>query len=340
MKKLFLFLISLLIGMGLFVWIGKIVGWQEIKNSFSIFISWPGMVIFFLTTLIFFVGVWKWREILKSQGNPISFFQLFKAYLVGFSLMYLFQVFSLGGEFLRGYILKKENSLPLSKGIASVIIDRILDWTVKLFIAFFGILIFIFKIGLPPRNLTMVLAGTFSVFLIGIPLFYYKVLKRESLLKFFLKFFIVRYKKDISPFPVEKEIFNFFRIKEKFFWKSIALSFLKEGMLFLRAWLLIFCLGKNIGFLLVFSILGFYILAAALPIPAELGNAEIAQLFVFNSLGLDGAMATAFVMVIRGADLILALIGLFLFFRLGFKLTEESLSPTFQNRITCDKDDI
>jgi uncharacterized protein (TIRG00374 family) len=328
-RKFLVFLISLVVGIILFSWVLKFVGWPEIKNAFLVFTGWRGMMIFFLTILIFSVGAWKWREILKSQGNLIPFSQLFKAYLAGFSLMYLFQIFSLGGEFLRGYVLKKENSLPLSKGLASVIIDRILDWTMALFIIFFGILIFVFRIGLPPKNLTTILAGTFLAFLIGIPFFYYKVLKRESLLKFFLKFFRAKYKKDISPFPVEEEIFNFFKIKEKSFWKSFGLSFLKEGMLFLRSWLLIFFLGKNIGFLAAFSVLGFYTLATALPIPAELGNAEVVQLFVFNSFGLTGGMATAFVMVIRGADLILALIGLFLFFRLGFKLTEENL---FKNK--------
>ncbi len=331
MRRLLLFLISLAIGIILFSWVLRLVGWPEIKNAILVFTGWQGMAIFFLSFLIFLVGVWKWKEILKSQGNSISFFQLFKAYLAGFSLMYLFQIFSLGGELLRGYILKKENSLPLSKGLASVIIDRILDWTISLFVILFGALVFIFKVGLPPRNLVMILGGTFLIFLIGIPLFYYKVLKRESLLKFFLKFFRGRYKRDILPFPIEEEIFNFFKIKEKSFWKSFGISFLKEGLLFLRTWLLIFFLGKNIGFLITLSILGFYTLATALPIPAELGNAEVVQLFVFNSFGLGAGLATAFVMVIRGAELMMALIGLFLFFRLGLKLTEENL---FKNKFS------
>ncbi len=331
MRKFFLFLVSLFIGLGVFIWVIKFVGWQEIKDAFLVFTGWRGMIIFFLTALAFLVGIWKWREILKSQGNLIPFFQLFKAYLAGFSLMYLFQIFSLGGEFLRGYVIKKENSLPFSKAMASVIIDRILDLTVGFFIIIFGILIFIFKIGLPPSSLIMIFLATFLAFLIGVFLFYYKVLKKESPLKFFLRFFIKKYEKDHSPFPMEEEIFNFFRIKQKIFWKSLGLTFLKNGVLLLRCWSLLFFLGKQVEFLPAFSIFGFYSLAAVLPIPAELGTEDATQLFVFNSFGLTGATATAFVMIIRGADLILALAGLFLFFRLGFKLTEENLLPIFKN---------
>ncbi|MFH1401895.1 MAG: hypothetical protein ABIG40_02945, partial [Parcubacteria group bacterium] len=64
MKKTCLFLASLIIGIGLFFWILKVVGWQEIKDSLRIFTGWKGFIIVFLTLVIALVNNWKWREIL------------------------------------------------------------------------------------------------------------------------------------------------------------------------------------------------------------------------------------------------------------------------------------
>jgi len=63
MKKLCLFLASLAIGIGLFFWILKIVGWQEIKDSLRIFTVWEGFIIVFLTLVIALVNNWDY------QGN-------------------------------------------------------------------------------------------------------------------------------------------------------------------------------------------------------------------------------------------------------------------------------
>jgi len=324
MKKFFLFLISLLIGVLLLIWIIKFVGWEEIKIAFSAFTSWQGVIIFLLTLFLALVGIWKWKEILKGYEVNISFFDLFKFYLAGFSLTYFFPMMFLSGEIFRGYLLKRKNSIPWSKGMASVIIDRISDWTTNLISIFFGIIFFILTITFPPKKWVVIFGGTFLFWLIGISFFFFKVFKRESIVRFFLKF--INYKNQNSePLEVEKEIFNFFKPEKSFFWRGIGLAFLEEVVTFLRTWFLIIFFGKSVGFLSILSIIGFSYLAGMMPIPAALGIHEVIQVFAFSSLGLGAATGTVFTMIIRGAELILALVGLCLFFRLGFKLTEESL---------------
>ena len=327
MKKLFLFLFSLLIGVSLFTWVIKFVSWQEIKNAFLVFTGWQGFIIFFLTLLISLVGTWKWKEILKGENADIPFKNLFGVYLAGFSIMYLFPIMIFGGEIFRGYILKKRNFLAWSKGMASSIIDRILDWTTILIIIFFGVIFFFLTIGLPPKRMGILFGGTFLIFLAAISFFYFKTFKRESIAKLFIKSFNHKYS-DREPFEIEREIFTFFKLRKAAMWKSFFLSFLGGGISFLRAWLLISFLGKTIGFSSSLSILGFHYLAGMLPIPASIGIQETAQVFVFNSLGLKAGAGTAFTMIIRGAELIFALLGICIFFRLGFKLLENSF---FQN---------
>lgn len=323
MKKFLFFLFSFLIGIILFIWIGRIVGWEEIKKAFLVFTGWQGGVIFGLTLLIAIIGTWKWKKILKGQGIKLSFLELFKSYLAGFSIMFLAPILLLGGEFLRGYILKERNKISWSKGMSSIIIDRILEWTTNLIVIFLGVLFFLYKIGLPSQKILIIFGSAFLFFTIGISIFYLKVLKKESIAKTLGKIFNSQL--DNQPLETEKEIFNFFKPKKIAMWEAILLSFFRALVMYFRAWFLIIFLGKSIEVLHVLSILGFTYLAVMIPIPTALGSHEVIQTFAFNSLGLGASTATAFTMIIRGAELIIALTGIVFLFRFGLFLLKNKL---------------
>ena len=87
--------------------------------------------------------------------------------------------------------------------------------------------------------------------------------------------------------------------------------------MFLRTWVLVIFLGKNIGLLSTLSILGFTYLAAMIPIPAALGSHEAIQTFSFSSLGLNISLAAVFTMIIRAAELLFALAGLVIVLNTG-----------------------
>jgi len=317
-KKLLLFLFSLFIGIGLFIWIGKVVGWEKIKDAFLVFTGWQGLTIFGLTGLMMAVGNWKWKEILRSQNVKISFWRLSEFYLAGFALVFLVPIVVFGGEIFRSYILKEKGLVPWVKGLASIIIDRILEWTTNLAVIFLGILFFLYKIGLPPKNLAIIFGGVFLLFVIGISFFYFKIFKKESIARIFLRSSGLKNSNhNSSILDVEREIFNFFKPKVRSMWKGFGLSFLRATIMYFRAWLLIVFLGRTIGALPALSVLSFSYLAAMIPIPATLGTHEVIQSFAFNSLGLGTSYATAFTMIIRGAELIFALIGLAFLLRFG-----------------------
>lgn len=323
LKKFLLFLISLFVGIELFIWIYNTVGWEEIKNAFLVFTGWQGLVILGLTLLIIFIGNWKWKEILKGENVRISCFSLFKPYLVGFSVMFFAPAFFWAGEIFRSYVLKEKKQIAFPKALASVIIDRMLEWTTNLVVIFFGVLFFLYKIGFPPKNLVIIFGGAFLLFAGGVAFFYLKIFKRESIIKGFSKIFGSRLGSE--SVQIEEEIFNFFKPQKKSMWKGFGLAFLRALMVYLRTWLLIFFLGKEISALSIVSILGFTFLAMMIPIPASLGSHETIQVFAFNSLGLGSSTATAFTMIIRGAELIIALIGAIILFQLGFFLLKNNL---------------
>ncbi len=120
-------------------------------------------------------------------------------------------------------------------------------------------------------------------------------------------------------------------------WKGVGLSFLRAAVMYVRTWLLIvFLLGKGIGLLPALSILGFSYLAVMIPIPAALGSHEAIQTFAFNSLGLGASSATAFTMIIRGAELIIALAGIMILFKFGIGFIYTRLNNLKTNNFNND----
>ncbi|HDH99294.1 MAG TPA: hypothetical protein ENF68_01250 [bacterium] len=151
-------------------------------------------------------------------------------------------------------------------------------------------------------------------------------MKRESIVGFFLKLFgLERFNSGNSVLKFEREIFDFFRLENITMWKTFFFSFLKALIMYFRAWFLILFLGKNLSCLFALPILSFTYLAAMIPIPAVLGSHEAIQVFAFGSLGLGAPAATAFTMIIRAADLLVALIGIAALFQLGIGILKKYL---------------
>lgn len=324
-KKILFSFASLFIGLGLSLWVFNFIGWQEIKTAFSFFSWWQGGIVILLTFFIALLGAWKWKIILNSQGYNFSLRRLLNPYLVGFSITYILPILIFGGEMFRGYFLKEKLSVSWEKSISSIIVDRILEATSLLATIILGIIFFLLAIGLLPPNMELILGGTLIVLVLALAFFYYKVSRKESIAHFFLKFFDPKSHRSGEPLGIEREIFNFFHFQKKALLKGIVLAFSRVGITLLRTWLIVLFLGKSLGFLPVLSILAFDYFAFLAPIPTALGIHEMAQFFAFGALGIGTALAPAFTMIQRGAELILALFGIAMFFKLGIGLLQSLL---------------
>lgn len=336
MKRVLSFFISLIAGIGLLFWISRFIGWQETKSALFIFTGWHGLVIVLLTLLMVLVGAWKWKVILESQGYHLSHRDIIAPYLTCFSLIYLFPMIIFGGELFRGYVLRERHNIPWSKAASSVFIDKVLEATSFLFAILVGLVYFLIKIGLPPRNLCFIVGGFLFFCIVAIGFFYFKTFKRESIIKS-VNGLLGRSKAlggDVVA--VEKEVFRFFKIEKKALWVGLALAFLRILITWARCWILILFLGKSINVLAALSILGFYYLAVMIPIPASLGSHEAVQVFAFNALGLGSGLAPAFTMIQRGAELIVVFVGLIFFLKLGIGLLQAFLFKKIDSIIKQD----
>lgn len=344
-KNLLFFLLSLLAGIGLFYWIIGLIGWQDIKRAFLIFVGWQGLVILGLTLIIMVIENQRWKDVLNAQEVTLSFKRLWRIFLASFSLRYFVPGALFGGEMFRGYLLNKKHSIGWPKAIASVTIDRILSWTANLVVIFLGIFFFMFNPRVAEalrngsaqefsvKNLGIVFASTFIVFAGAMTLFYFKSFREESIFKFFFIFlsskkkgsrgFLANSKEKILK--IEQELFNFFKPNKAAMWRGLGFSFLRTGFMLLRTWLLAVFLSKIIGFLSATSLLAFSLLTAMVPVPAQLGVHEAAQAFAFSALGLGAGTGTAFAMFLRATELLIVLFGFIVLAKLGLEL--------FKNRI-------
>ena len=206
MKKILLFFLSIFVGVVLFVWIGESIGWREIKKSFLMFSGWDGLLILLVTFLAVLIMSWRWKEILEGLGVTLSLTEVFKLSLAGFSFSVFLPMTVFSGDIFRAVTLKEKNQIRYSKGISSIVIERVLEWTVRLLIVFFAFLFLVLKLG-ASFKLEKIFWLVFLVLFGVIFFFYFKVLKRESFLKIFVK------NNNHSLFEVEREIFDFFKHK-------------------------------------------------------------------------------------------------------------------------------
>lgn len=317
-KKILVILLSFVLGLVIFIRVVNDIGWRAIQDALYVFTGWNGLIILALTFLSIAIGAWKWQEIL-GEGNKVPFRKLFGFYLAGYSVMFLMPIIFWGGEFLRAYALKDKYAVPWPKSMASVAIDRILEWTINLLIIFTAGFILVFSAGLPIRRLSAFLAALFIALLAGLVFFYFKCIRKESIVGLLLR------SKQNQAIETEKEIFSFFKMKNASMWRAFFITFLKSLILYIRAFLLIIFLGKKAGAAVIFSIFGFSYLAAMVPFPAALGIHEATQIFVFKSFHLENYTAAAFTMMMRWAEIFVALFGIMALFFIGATLLKSAI---------------
>ena len=331
LKKVLFFFISLITGIALYIGVIYFVGWQELKSSFAIFTGWHGLVILFLTALIIFIGACRWKIILNSQGYNLKSKEVFNLYLAGFSLSYLFPVFMGGGTgtIFKGYALREKFFIPWRRGAASLIIERFLQITVSSLFILVGLALFFSETGFPSGNTGIFLSLAIIFFVALIIFLYIKFFRSESIVGFFAKIFSKNSFINGTAREIEQDIFDFFKPRKAFFWKVVGLSFVKVALIGFRFWILLLFLGKFLAFPYIFPILASYFLVIFIPIPAMLGTHEIAQTFIFSALGIGAVLAPAFTLILRGAEIILALIGLVILLKLGTDILKNVLQRRF-----------
>lgn len=335
MKKLAFFLITLIAGIFAFVLAMKTVGWERVIEALKLFLSLKGLLIVFITVLLSFAGYWRWKIILEKLSGRKDFKNLKELWFAGFTVSYFTSISFVVGDLFKSYFVKKNYDLNWQKSIASSIIDRLLDSTVFFVSTILGIFAFLFYSRVLPEKILLFSFIGIIVLLVLLLFFYFKSLKKESTIEWFLNIFGMKRKKIEESekgkmiFETEREIIKNISIKSRIFWEGIGLTVLKYFLHFLRAAVLVLFLQDGASLGKMFAIFGINNIASLSPTPAVLGALEATGILSFGGVGFGIAAGTVFAMVIRSSDVVIALIGGFCLVKIGIHLTTKKILEFF-----------
>src|SRR5512143_1632744 len=93
----------------------------------------PGIATYFLAVV---ARTWRWHYLLRSI-KPVSMQTLFPIVTIGYMGNNIYP--ARAGEVLRAYVLRREQGVPVSASLATIVVERIFDGVVMLIFIFFNL---------------------------------------------------------------------------------------------------------------------------------------------------------------------------------------------------------
>lgn len=331
MKKIFISLLGLFIGLSVFIFLIFNIGWETILEAFLVFPVPYFLILLILTIFTKVFKAWRWKFVFKTYGLHLPLSDLFKITMASSSIAYLTPSIILEGEAIEAVSFNEIFSIPWSKNIAIILTQKILEVSAFLLFLVLGIFIFLF-FGNIPTHFSIIVAGGVTALLISlVVIFYFKAAKRESFLVWLLGSFGFKKEEFFKNangkilLEIEQESFHFFNPKRKSLWAGLGIVIFEYFLYLSKSWLLIFFLTGETNFFKVLATFGFLNLAFLLPLPAAIGTQEATQMYAFSTLGLGAQSGLVFSLILRGIDIIVFLIGLIFLLKLGMKLFKQRI---------------
>ena len=332
MKKFIFYGLSLCLGLTLFIGVIWRVGFEKIWQVINDFSFGKWLLILILYSLALIITIYRWKLILTSQGYAIKMSKLIPAQIVGFTADYLTPSPNIGGEAIRAYVLKKDTGVGMTPGLASIVIDKIMDFSYALPFIIFGIYYIILHFPFSLKVFVgLVLVSLIFILLLG--LFYYRILRERAFFGSILRFFhlnkisfVAKMMDGIGKF--ELEIIHFFHRDRKTFFNGLLLSFISGIATMTAFWLIITFLGLGAGVMDVLIISTMIVITFLLPIPGSFGGTETGQALIFSFLGYPAESGVVFTLIFRSMDLLKVGLGLLYLSHFGLKIGQTLLGKT------------
>lgn len=337
MKKFLFYGLTLLAGVIIFVFVINDVGTKEIAKTIAAFSYWKWLAVLFVGLVSFFIGVIRWRYIIKVlTGKSISLKLATYARTIGWTIAYITPIAYIGGEPHKVYLLKQEGGINWEPAGASVIIDEVLDLSMALLFLVAGTIFLFLKFSVP-KILMLILGGAVATCLILWLIFWRQTKNNKGFFSFFIQLFYLDKIKWVNGVQekikiAETQTSNFFRNHKQAFLASLGLAFLERLILIINYWLIVEFLGNHID---IFQIMGITALTVAvyfLPLPASLGGQEASQAIIFKLFSLGSSTGLVFSLIIRILSLAGVMIGLIFLLNFEFKIIRQKMSK-FGNRL-------
>ncbi|GEM_PF-2759100 len=350
-KRNIFFLILTIIGVALFVFLVQSIGWDKIKEAFTMFTWWQFviLVVSFFIWLIFISR--STMVILKAFGHRISFKKMYPLVCIAFSVGYVTPVPYTGGEPVQVYLMYKRNHVPISAATTAVILERVTRQIMALLVILAGVVL-----GLATVDMSwitrFILIGLMAFFLFVLWAYFAKSISGEGFLQFMIRFLHLKNLKIVKKPKAARVIQNIDRCTTNFltshgkpFWISMGYATLSTAIMVGQLILVLYFMGYKPTLSGVLLLYMFTNLVTLIPTPAMLGTYEAGGMAVFAIEGLGAGFGLVFSLIMRIANVFAILPGLFMLPYYGLTIREavvngkglrkkvEDLVPINQNNL-------
>lgn len=269
-----------------------------------------------LAVLLLFTS--RWWVILRSLGYRLPFISLLAYRLAGFGISYFTPGPQFGGEPLQVHLTRERHAVPAPSALAAVSMDKILELLSNFSFILLGVWV-VLRSQVAQVNLSLPLIMPAAV-LFALPAAYLTAIwfgqqpltRLIHLLPARLAWHPAVQKTSRVLALAEERMTSFCRHSPKAFLQIILLSALTWLLVIFEYWLSLYFLGYNLQAYQVISLLTAARIAFMLPSPGGLGTLEASQVLMFEALGFNPALGISISLLVRGRDLLLGGIGLWI----------------------------
>ncbi len=334
LKKVF-FAVSLLLGLGLFVFV--IVKFGGIEKTLAVVgqVGWLGMAIYIANAAIVMIapGI-GWYILMRGEGLNVPLGTALKANFMGFPINILTPTLFLGAEPLKLYYVAQTHGVQKRKVLATIIVSKFQEMGALLFVMIVAAGISVWKVDFFRQHEAILIACmAFLILLFGLTLYSFlgnlkptvKIINivagfrlgQKKLPKLRRKLARVRQRAR----EMEHLIRLSFTKRWKTFLASQAVTLLSALSILMRPW--IFFFAKERIPLPTEQLCGIYVvtnLANSLPLtPGGLGLFDGGMMALFSFLELGKENAAGFSLATRMADSCFLILGAWLIFHYGMQ---------------------
>jgi len=269
-----------------------------------------------LVVLLLFTS--RWWLILRSLGYRLPFISLIAYRLAGFGISYFTPGPQFGGEPLQVHLTRERHAVPAPSAVAAVSMDKILELLSNFSFILLGVWVVLrsrvaqVDLSLPLIVPAAVLFLLPAAYLTAIWSGWQPLTRLTRQLPARLTRHPAVQKTSRVLALAEERMTSFCRHSPKAFLQIILLSALTWLLIIFEYWLSLYFLGYTLEAYQVISLLTAARIAFMLPSPGGLGTLEASQVLMFEVLGFNPALGISISLLVRGRDLLLGGIGLWI----------------------------
>jgi uncharacterized protein (TIRG00374 family) len=273
----------------------------------------PSVAVYFLAV---WARTWRWHYMLLPLKD-ITLRRLFPVVVIGYmgNNVYPFRA----GEVLRSYVLRRQEEVPMSASLATVVVERVFDGLVMLIFVFAALPL----APLPNDNIRSVVIAASALFFAALVLFLALAAMPDRALRFaeivinaFVPYRLRRPLLDISArFLDGLASLRSFKGVLMIFFTSLVIWLLET----VKYWFIMQAFPFEVSFFALMLMNGVVNLATTLPsAPGYVGTFDAPGIAVLEMYGVDVAIATAYTLVLHAALwLPITLLGIYYMIKLG-----------------------